>query len=100
MHEQTLLRDLCRKLGELSTVSGGARIVRARVALGALSHLSEARLRELWTSANAGGPAEGAVLEVEPILDLHDPTAASVILRSVTFADVPIAGPRPDSQEA
>ncbi len=100
MHEQALVRDLCRKLGELSTVSGGARIVRARVALGALSHLTEARLRELWASANVGGPAEGAVLEVEPILALHDPAAASVVLRSVTFSDAPIASPRADSREA
>lgn len=101
MHEEALLRDLRRKVDELSRSHGGARVVRARVALGALSHLDEPRLRELWARAMAGGPADGATLEVDPPGRVDEPGAASIVLRSVTFSDggTPDAagapGPRP-----
>ena len=101
MHEEALLRDLRAKVDELSRANGGARIVRARVVLGALSHLDEPHLRELWARAMAGGAAAGATLEVELLPRVDDARAASVILRSVTFADAPpssAAGPaRPGS---
>ena len=85
VHEQTLLKELRRKVDELSAAHGRAPIVRARVAVGVLSHLDEPRLRELWTRAMAGGPAANAALEVELLPGLDHPQAASVVLRSVTF---------------
>jgi hypothetical protein len=87
MHEQALVRDLRRKIDELARAHGDVPIVRARVAIGALSHLDEPRLRTLWTEAMAGGPGANAALEVEPIASPTDPLATSVVLRSVTFAD-------------
>jgi hypothetical protein len=87
MHEEALVRDLGRKLAELSREHDGARIVRVRVALGVVSHLDERRLRELWPSRFADGPASGASLEVETLGDPADPRAASLLLRSVTFDD-------------
>ena len=93
MHEEALVRDLRAKVDELSRANGGAAIVRARVALGPLSHLDEPRLKELWPRAMAGGPAARAVLEVELIPSMDDPHAASVVLRSVTFSDVRPGGP-------
>lgn len=87
MHEEALLNDLRRKVEELSSAHGGARIVRARVALGALSHLDERRLRELWDRAMAGGPAANAPLEVELLPSIEDERAGSLVLRSVTFAE-------------
>ena len=91
MHEEALLRDLRQKVDELSRANGGTPIVRARVALGPLSHLDEPRLRQLWARAMAGGAAAGSTLEVELLLAVDDPPAASVVLRSVTFADTPPA---------
>ena len=93
MHEETLLRDLRRKVDELAGEHGHARIVRATVALGALSHLDEPRLRELWDRAMAGGPAAAARLDVELLPGADDPRATSVVLRSVTFDDPPGSGP-------
>jgi hypothetical protein len=87
MHEEALLRDLRHKVDELSNAHGNARIVRARIVLGALAHLDEPRLRELWERAMSGGPGAGARLEVELLADPDDPRAGSVVLRSVTFAD-------------
>ena len=84
-----MLHDLRRKVDELSRSNGGASIVRARVTIGALSHLDEPRLRELWAEAMAGGPAAHSDLEVEFIPSLDDPRARSVVLRSVTFAEPP-----------
>jgi len=87
MHEEALLRDLRRKVDELARAHGSAPIVRAHVALGALAHLDEPRLRALWSRAMAGGPAAGARLDVELLEGTDHPLAASVVLRSVTFAD-------------
>jgi len=89
MHEEALLRDLRSKVEELSRANGGATVVRAQVALGALAHLDEPRLRALWARAMAGGPAESSRLEVELLAGTDHPHASSVILRSVTFAEAP-----------
>ena len=87
MHEESLVRDLRRKVDELSKAHGGAPIVRASVALGRLSHLDEPRLRELWGRTMADSAAEGARLDVEVIGALEDPLATAVVLRSVTFEE-------------
>ena len=93
VHEETLIQDLRRKVDELSLAHGHAPIVRAKVALGVLSHLDERRLRELWLRAMSDGPAANAALEVELLPGLDDPHARSVILRSVTFGDRPRSAP-------
>ena len=96
MHEEALVQDLRRKIDELSGAHGHAPIVRARVALGSLSHLDERRLRGLWARAMAGGPAAGAALEVELLPGTDHPQAGSVVLRSVTF-DEPDRPAAPES---
>lgn len=95
MHEAALLRDLRSKVDELSRAHGSAPIVRARVALGALAHLDEPALREHWAGAMAGGPAAGAVLEVEMLPGVDHAQATAVVLRTVTFGD---GGVRPRSR--
>jgi Zn finger protein HypA/HybF involved in hydrogenase expression len=95
MHEEALVRDLREKLEELSRSHRGATIVRAKVAVGPLSHLDERRLRDLWPRVMAGGPAAHARLDVEPVPALDDPSASQVVLRSVTFAEAPSADPAP-----
>jgi len=94
MHEEALVRDLRRKLQEISADHGSRPIVRARVSLGPLAHLDERRFRELWPRAMAGGPAARADLVVETPTGLGDPEAASIVLRSVTF-DEPGPSGRP-----
>jgi hypothetical protein len=89
MHEERLVRDLRAKVDELSRAHGGARLLRARVALGPLAHLDAERFRRLWERTMAGGPAEATVLEVETIERLDDPGAASIVLRTVTFEEAP-----------
>jgi Hydrogenase/urease nickel incorporation, metallochaperone, hypA len=87
MHEEALVHDLRRKIDELAAAHGHAAIVRARVAVGELSHLDERRLRELWSRAMADGPAANAALEVELLSGIDHPQASSVVLRSVTFEE-------------
>ncbi len=87
MHEEALLRDLRRALGELAVGERPARIVRARVWLGALSHVSESRLRDAWEGLVRGGPADGCAVEVETSSDPADPLASAVVLRAVDLED-------------
>lgn len=96
MHEEALMRDLRRKVEELSRGAGGAPILRASVVLGPLAHVDEPRLRQLWARAMAGGPAERAVLEVELLSSPTDPRAASLVLRTVTFGSAAVR-PSPTS---
>ena len=87
MHEEALVRDLRHKLEDLARTHGGVRIVRVRVAVGALSHLDERRLRDLWPRVMGTGAAANAALEVETLADPQGPAAMSIVLRSVTFDD-------------
>lgn len=64
MHEMSLMADLMRKIERVLRESGGGRIVRVRVALGAQSHLSPEHFREHFEIAVRGTAAEGASLEI------------------------------------
>lgn len=86
MHEEVVFRELRGALRRAADGRSG-RLVRARVWIGALSHLSEGRLREAWPRLTAGGPADGSELEVELSTDVAHPHAASVVLASVDLAE-------------
>ncbi|MGP8078282.1 MAG: hydrogenase/urease maturation nickel metallochaperone HypA [Thermoplasmata archaeon] len=90
MHEEGLLRDLRRKIEEISDRERALRISSVRLWVGALSHVTEATLRRRWETTVAGTAAEGARLEVETSADLADPRAAGVVLLGV---DVPAEAP-------
>lgn len=83
MHEEALFRDLRRELDALVRREDADRLARVRIWLGALSHVTEARLRSAWPALVAGGPAEGAALEVEVSADPTDRHAGHVVIRSV-----------------
>jgi Zn finger protein HypA/HybF involved in hydrogenase expression len=83
MHEEALLADLRRKIEELARANGGARIVRVHLWVGALSHFTEAHLRQDWPRVVQGTAAETAELEVETSEDPHDPRAQRVVLTSL-----------------
>jgi hydrogenase nickel incorporation protein HypA/HybF len=89
MHEEALLRDLLGKVEEVARANGATRVTRIQLWVGALSHFSEAALRERWTLATRETPLKGSRLEVEMSSDPNDPRAGGVILRSV---DVTPAG--------
>jgi hydrogenase nickel incorporation protein HypA/HybF len=94
MHEEALLRDVLRKVEEVARADPHARIVRARVWVGALSHFSESGLRNRWPTATRGTVAEGSEVEVRVSTDPHDPRAGELVLENVTLAD-PDSGPGP-----
>ena len=83
MHEESLFRDLRRALEELAAREQTSHIVRVRVWVGALSHLTEARLREAWPHIVGATAAQGSMLEVEVSSEVSDPRSTSVVLTSV-----------------
>jgi hydrogenase nickel incorporation protein HypA/HybF len=91
VHEEALLRDLARAVRDVTDENGIRRVVRVRVWIGALSHLTEAVLRERWLDVVAGTAAEGAALDITVSDDLDDPRAQGVVLVAV---DVPSDEPR------
>lgn len=86
MHEQSLMKDLIRKAGEVVSREGGTRATRVGIRLGALSHMSPEHLREHFDRAAAGTTLEGAELDVEMVEDITDPEAQSIVLTSVDIA--------------
>jgi hydrogenase nickel incorporation protein HypA/HybF len=82
MHETALVRDVVHRIEDLAR-STGTRVTRARVWLGALSHLSAEHFREHFAVEARDTLAAGAVLEIEVSSDPEDPHAQHVRLESV-----------------
>ncbi|MCI4368273.1 MAG: hydrogenase maturation nickel metallochaperone HypA [Thermoplasmata archaeon] len=92
MHEQHALRDLRRRLEEVAPPDGGGRVVRVRLWIGALSHITEASIRSAWPAAFEGSVARDAQLVVERSRDERDPRAQGLVLSGV---DVDLPEPSP-----
>jgi hydrogenase nickel incorporation protein HypA/HybF len=95
MHEEALLRDLRRKLDEVARAEGGVRIVRVRLWVGALAHVSADGVRRRWPELVAGTPAEASTLEIVVSDDPSGPYAEAIRLEDVTVSDrdvPPISG--------
>ena len=86
MHETSLVRDIVHRIEDLSR-STGSPVVRARIWLGALSHLSAAHFREHFAAEARGTLAAGTQLDIEVSDDAHDPHAQQVRLNSVDLAE-------------
>jgi hydrogenase nickel incorporation protein HypA/HybF len=86
MHEEALLRDLLSKVEEVARANGGTPVTRIHLWVGALSHFSEAALRERWSLATRQTSLQGSRLEVEMSTDPNDPRANGVVLESVDVA--------------
>ena len=86
MHEQALMAELKQVVDQLLSKEPGTRVTRARLWIGALSHLTEEDLRQRWAETFAQTPAEKAELEVECSEDLEDPRALSVVLVDLDLA--------------
>jgi hydrogenase nickel incorporation protein HypA/HybF len=87
MHEEALFRDLRRELLRVLRPEGGRPVLRVRIWVGALTHVTESRLAEAWPRIVEGTPASGARLEVLTSEDPRDPLAGSVVLRSFTVEE-------------
>ena len=87
MHETALVRDIVRRMIELAQSSGTCRVIRAKIWLGALSHLSAEHFREHFAIEARDTVAAGAVLEIEVSDDLNDPQAQNVRLESVSVEE-------------
>ncbi len=87
MHEQSLMTDLMKKIQSIASDQGADRIVKVRVKLGALSHISPEHFREHFVQAAMGTCAENAQLEVELLQDIHDPNAQEILLDSVDIGE-------------
>jgi len=85
MHETALVRDVVRRMVELTQTTGACRVARAKIWLGALSHLSPEHFREHFAVAALDTVAASAVLEIEVSDDPNDPDAQHVRLESVNL---------------
>jgi len=83
MHEMSLFKGLLNKIEAVSRENEGKNIVKLKVKLGALAHISHSHFREHFDLLSQGTAAEGAVLEIEQDQDQNDPLAQEIILESV-----------------
>lgn len=83
MHEKHLTEDLVRRVEQMATAEGGARVTRIDVRLGALSHFTPDHFREHFEDAAAGTLAEGAIVHAELATDPTAPDAQGVLLQSI-----------------
>lgn len=83
MHEQSLMKDLMSKINAIGQEAQARSIVKVRVKLGALSHISADHFKEHFVLAAKGGLAEQAQLDIEVSTDLNDPQAQEILLDSV-----------------
>ncbi len=86
MHETALVRDVVHRIEDLARPTG-SKVTRAKVWLGALSHLSAEHFREHFVVEARHTLAAGATLEIEVSRDLEDPHAQHVRLESVELEE-------------
>lgn len=86
MHEFSLMADLLRKIEQVAADNGASRVVKVRVWLGALSHITPEHFREHFEDGVRGTVADGAELEVETSGDESHPEAQQILLKSLDVA--------------
>ena len=87
MHEHSLIADIIRKIEAIARENHAQRVVKVRLRLGALSHMSPEHMREHFAAAAQGTLAQGAVLESELSTDIDDPRARDIVIDSVDVED-------------
>lgn len=71
MHEASLMETALELAGDRARAAGAARIHRLRLRVGALSGVVPEALEFAFAALSAGGPASGAVLEIESVPATH-----------------------------
>lgn len=87
MHEEAILRDLVRKVDEVARAAGGRPVVRVRLRVGALAHLTGPQAETRWPDLARGTWGAGARIEVDAGTDVSDPDAQRVRLVSVDIEE-------------
>ena len=83
MHEKSVIDHLIRKILELAKKENALKVTKVSVILGALSHMSKEHFKEHFDIAALGSIAQDAEIEAEESLDIQDPNAAMVMLKSI-----------------
>lgn len=85
MHEQSLMNHLMKKIIDLAAIQKATKVIKVRVKLGALSHMSASHFKEHFDIAAKGTIAENATIETEESQDINDLHAADVILKQISI---------------
>lgn len=83
MHEFSLMNDLLKKILKIAEEQNARKIIRVKVNLGALSHISKNHFLEHFKEGIKGTIIESAEIVVEVKTDIKDPSAQDIILESV-----------------
>jgi len=83
MHERALMQDLMSKIESVARDQNAPRVVRVKVWLGALSHMTGPHFMEHFEQAAEGTVAQGADVEFEISDDITHPQARGVLLRQI-----------------
>ncbi|QKX18292.1 hydrogenase/urease maturation nickel metallochaperone HypA [Microbulbifer sp. YPW1] len=84
MHEQSLIRNLVNTIQGLAAEEN-ARVLAAKLRLGALAHISADHLREHFQQETDGTALQGLRLDIVEQSDIHHPEAQDIILESLEF---------------
>lgn len=87
MHEKSIMDHLINKIIQLAEVERAAKVTKISVKLGALSHMSAEHFKEHFDEAAKGTIAQDAEIETEESQDIHDPSAMTVVLKSIDVAN-------------
>ena len=86
MHELSLIANLLRKIEQVAAENRASRVVKVRVWLGALSHITPEHFRVHFEDGVRSTLADGAELEVETSDDESHPEAQQILLKSLDVA--------------
>jgi hydrogenase nickel incorporation protein HypA/HybF len=81
------MAGLLRRVEEIAREVHARRVVRVRVAIGALAHISPDHFREHFVTAAQGTAAEGAALEIRVVEGIDDPRAQEIVLESADIEE-------------
>lgn len=80
------MNDLFNKILSLAKAQKATQVTKVCVKLGALSHMSASHFKEHFDHAALGTLAEHAEIEAEESLDIYDPDAQVVVLKSIDIS--------------
>ena len=86
MHEYSLMNNLMHKILLLAEKEHATKVTKVSVKLGALSHMSPEHFKEHFNISAKGTIAENATLDTEESLDINEPNAQTILLKSIDVA--------------
>lgn len=87
MHEQSLMNNLMNKILSLAEKEKATQVTKVSVKLGALSHMSPEHFKEHFNISAKGTIAENAAIDAQEDLDINDPNAQTILLKSIDVAN-------------